>query len=99
MTETCRSAAFISLGVDILFLPSTVTEFSLRKKEQISLNRLIENFNLDNLYSKPKCQVVSNAFLIFKNTAAVDMLLLKFNEFPACMCVRFVFILHYLFPR
>jgi hypothetical protein len=27
------------------------------------------------------------------------MLLLKFNEFPACMCVRFVFILHYLFPR
>jgi hypothetical protein len=30
--------------------------------------------NLDNLYSKPGCHVVSKAFSLSKNTAAVDML-------------------------
>jgi hypothetical protein len=43
------------------------------------LIRLIENFNFVNLYSKPKSNVVSKAFSISKNTAAVDMLLLTFK--------------------
>jgi hypothetical protein len=41
------------------------------------LIRLIENFISDNLYSKPRCHVISKAFSITKNTAAVDKLLLK----------------------
>jgi hypothetical protein len=44
-----------------------------------SLITLTENFNSGNLYSKPRCHVVSNAFSISKNTAAIDMLLLKFK--------------------
>jgi hypothetical protein len=43
----------------------------------MSLIKLIENSNLDKLYSKLQCHVVSNAFSMFKNTAAVDILLLK----------------------
>jgi hypothetical protein len=42
---------------------------------------LIENCNVDNLYSKPKCHVVSKAFSISKNTAGVDVLLLKFHVY------------------
>jgi hypothetical protein len=76
--EPCSTPACISLGLDIS--PSTETlNFLWERKELISLIRLIENVNLDNLYSKPKCQVVANAFLISENTAAVDMLLLKFK--------------------
>jgi hypothetical protein len=44
-------------------------------KEPISLFKLVENSNLDNLYNKPKCHVVSKAFSISKNTAAVQILL------------------------
>jgi hypothetical protein len=43
----------------------------------MSLIKLVENSNLDNLYSNAECHVVSKAFSISKNTAAVDMLLLK----------------------
>jgi hypothetical protein len=39
----------------------------------------MENFKLDNLYRKSWCHVVSDAFSISKNTAAVNMLLLKFK--------------------
>jgi hypothetical protein len=39
----------------------------------------IENYNCDNFYSRPECHVVSKAFSITKNTAAVDILLLKFS--------------------
>jgi hypothetical protein len=60
------------------------SEFSLWKganklgeKEPISLNKLVENANLDNLYSKPECRVISKAFSMSKNTAAVDILLLE----------------------
>jgi hypothetical protein len=41
------------------------------------LIKLVENSNLDKFYSKPHGHVVSNAFSMFKNTAAVDILLLK----------------------
>jgi hypothetical protein len=43
----------------------------------MSLFKLTEKSNFDNLYSKPVCHVVSRAFSISKNTAAEDMLLLK----------------------
>jgi hypothetical protein len=68
--------ACISLGVDIL--PSTETlNFCCERKEPISLIRLVENFNFDYLYSRPECHVVSKAFSMSKNTAAVDILVLK----------------------
>jgi hypothetical protein len=41
------------------------------------LIKLAENSNLVNLYSKPDFHEVSKAFSISKNTAAVDILLLK----------------------
>jgi hypothetical protein len=43
----------------------------------MSLIKLFGNSNLLNLYSKPGCHVVSKVFSISKNTAAVDILLLK----------------------
>jgi hypothetical protein len=54
--EPCGTPVCRSLGVDIS--PSTESELSLRT---ISLTRLVEHFNLDNLYSKPKCHVISKA--------------------------------------
>jgi hypothetical protein len=41
----------------------------------MSLIKLTEKSNFDNLYSKPVCHVIWKAFSILKNTAAVDMLL------------------------
>jgi hypothetical protein len=52
-------------------------EFALWKKELMSFIKLVENSNLDNLYSKPECHVVSKAVSMSKITAAVDILLLK----------------------
>jgi hypothetical protein len=51
--------------------------FLCERKEIISLIRLIENFNSDILYSKPRLKVVSKAFSISKNAPTVDMPLLK----------------------
>jgi hypothetical protein len=77
-TEPCGTPACISLAVDIS--PSTETlNFLCERKELMSFIKLIENANLDNLYSKPGCHVVSKAFSISKNTAAVDILLLKLS--------------------
>jgi hypothetical protein len=71
--ESCGTLACISLGVDIS--PSTETlNFLCERKELISFTRLIGNFGLGNLYSKPRCHVVSKAFSISKNTAAVDII-------------------------
>jgi hypothetical protein len=68
--------------------PSTETlKFLWERKELTSLCRLIENFRLDNLYSRPRCHVVSKAFSLSKNTAAIDVLMLKFN---ATWSVRFI---------
>jgi hypothetical protein len=75
-TETCGTPACITLGVGIS--PSTETlNFLWERKEPMSLIRLVENFNLDSLYSKLGCHVVSKAFSMSKNTAAVHSLLLK----------------------
>jgi hypothetical protein len=69
-TEPCGTPACITLGVDIS--PSTETlNFLCDRKELISIIKLIENSNLDSLYSKPVCHVVSKAFSMSKNTAAV----------------------------
>jgi hypothetical protein len=74
-TEPRGTPACISLHVDIS--PSTKTKFSSERKDLISCINLVENSNFDNLYSRPECHVVSKAFLMSKNTAAVDILLLK----------------------
>jgi hypothetical protein len=73
-TQPCGTSAYISLGIDIS--PSTkALNFLWERKELISLFKLTKNFNLDNFYGKPGCHVVSNAFSVYKNTAAIDMLL------------------------
>jgi hypothetical protein len=77
--EPCGTPACISVGVDIS-LPSTETlNFLWERKELISLIRLIQNFNSDNLYSKQRCHISSKVFSVSKNTVTVDMLLLKFK--------------------
>jgi hypothetical protein len=55
--------------------------FRSDRKELRSLIKFVENFNLYNLYEYKKsgCHVLSKAFSISNNTAAVDMLLLKFK--------------------
>jgi hypothetical protein len=52
---------------------------SAHRKEAISLMSLAKNSNSENLYSKPECHVVLKAFSISKNTAAINILLLKFR--------------------
>jgi hypothetical protein len=59
------------------FSPSTTTlNFLLERKNLISLIKLAEKCSF---YSKPGWYVVSEALSISKNTAAVDVLLLKFR--------------------
>jgi hypothetical protein len=66
----------ITLGVDIS--PSTETPTLVcERKELMSLIKLVENSNLDKIHSKPECHMLSKAFSISKNTAAVDIALLK----------------------
>jgi hypothetical protein len=75
-TEPRGTPARISLGVDIS--PSTETlNLHYERKELMNFMKLVENSNLDNLYSKPECHVVSKAFSMFKNTMVADVLLLK----------------------
>jgi hypothetical protein len=65
-------------GVDIL--PSTETlNFNCEISLLINFIRRVEITNSGQFYSKPVCHVVSEAFSIFKNTVAVDILLLKFT--------------------
>jgi hypothetical protein len=40
------------------------------------LIKLFENSNLDNIYSKPECHVLSNAFSMSNNTEAIVIFLL-----------------------
>jgi hypothetical protein len=72
--EPCGTpACIISLGIDIL--PSTETLNFLREREElISLIRLIENFNLDNLYSKPRCHVFITANSCSLYSLGVDLI-------------------------
>jgi hypothetical protein len=53
------------------------SEFSFWKKRANKRDQTGRKSDLDNLYSKPQCHVVSKAFSISKNTAAVDIVLLK----------------------
>jgi hypothetical protein len=75
-TEPCGTPDCNTLDVDIS--PSTETlKVLYERKEPISLIKLVENSNLDNLYSKPECHVISKVLSIIKNTADIDILLLK----------------------
>jgi hypothetical protein len=65
-TKPCGTPAATFLGE----LPETLNVL-LVKKEAIGLMRLIGNCNSDSLYSRPRCHVVSKAFSMSKNTAAV----------------------------
>jgi hypothetical protein len=59
---------------------STITlNYLWERNEFISLIKVGEICNSDNLYSKPGCHVVSYAFSIPKKTVAVNMSLLKFK--------------------
>jgi hypothetical protein len=71
--ELCDTPASISLGVDSS--PSTETLNFLCDLYLISFITLTESCYFDNLYNKPGCHVVSKAFSVSKNTAAVDILL------------------------
>jgi hypothetical protein len=76
MTEPYCTPACISLIVDMS--PSTETSnFYCERKEPMSLIKPVASSNFDNIFSKPKCHVVSKAFSMPKDTASVDILLLK----------------------
>jgi hypothetical protein len=51
-TELCGTPACITLGVDISPYTETLN-FLCERNEPISLKKLVENSNLENLYSKP----------------------------------------------
>jgi hypothetical protein len=51
------------------------SEFCLREKRANKLDQTGLKFKLSSLYSKPGCHVMSKAFLITKNTTAIDTLL------------------------
>jgi len=74
-TEPCGTPACISLGVDNAPSSETVI-FLLVKNELISFIKFVEKCNLDNFY-EPGCHIVSEAFSISKDTAAVVILLIK----------------------
>jgi hypothetical protein len=54
-------------------------KFSVSEKEAISLMRLVNNTNSHNLYSRPERHVALKTTSISKNTAAINILLLKFR--------------------
>jgi hypothetical protein len=71
--EPCGTSACTFRDVDSS--PSAVTlNFIMDRNELISFMKLAENCNFDNFYSKPGCHVVSKAFSMSENTAAVDIL-------------------------
>jgi hypothetical protein len=78
MKEPCGTPESISRGVESSF-SIIILNFILERNELISLTKLGQRCNLDTLYSKPGCRVVSKAFSTSKKTAAVDKLLLMFR--------------------
>jgi hypothetical protein len=73
--EPCGIPSCVCQGMDIL--SSTVSlNYLLERNELISLIKVDIKCNLDTLYSKPGCHVVSK---ISKKPAAVDLQLLKFR--------------------
>jgi len=84
---TCGTPFYISWGKDIS--PWTITlNFLLERNEPVSLIKVDEKCNFDSLCNKPGFQVESKAFSISKNTAAVDMLLLKFKVTWSVSCIE-----------
>jgi len=72
--EPCGTPASVFLGLDIS--PSTETLDCLWDiYELIRFIKFTESCNFDTLCNKPGCHVVSKAFSVSKNTAAVDILL------------------------
>jgi hypothetical protein len=61
-TEPWGTPARTSLGADISASTETL-HLHCERKKLMSLIKLVENYNLDNLYSKPECHVVSKAFI------------------------------------
>jgi len=88
-TKPCGTPASISLWVDIS--PSTETLNCLWDRYGlINFIKLNESCNFDNSYNKSGCHVLSKAFSIFKNTATMDILLLK------CRVTWSVSLLHWI---
>jgi hypothetical protein len=84
-TEPCDTPACMYLDMEISS-STEILNFHCERNELISLINLVKNCNFDNLQSKPGCHVVSKAFSVSKNTASVDMLLLKFRvTWPAIL--------------
>jgi hypothetical protein len=52
--------------------PTETLNFLSERREPINCIKQAENCNLDNLYSKPECHVVSKTFSVSKKTAAVE---------------------------
>lgn len=65
--------ACIYIGVDIR-LSMEALNFLWEGKCLMCLTVLMENCNLNDLYYKPGCRVISKALLMSKNTAAVGIL-------------------------
>jgi hypothetical protein len=75
LPEPCATPTCIILFVYIL--PSTGAEnFIFERKELMSLIKLAERFNYDNLHSNALCRVVSKVFSTTKYTATI-MIVLK----------------------
>jgi hypothetical protein len=66
-TEPCGTPLVYPLA-QIFHLQPKLLSFLWERKELISLIRLIEYFNSDKLYSKPRCHVVSKAFSLSKDS-------------------------------
>jgi hypothetical protein len=77
-TEPCGATVCIFLGLEIS-PPTEILNYLSGRNKLIILIKLVNNFNLDDLYSKRKCHFVSKVFSVPKNTAAVDMFLFKFK--------------------
>jgi len=73
-TERYGTPASISIAVGSS-PPTETLNFLWDKYEPLSFIKLTESCNFDNLYNKPGCHVVSEAFSVSKNTAAMDILL------------------------
>jgi hypothetical protein len=59
----------------------------------MSLIRINKNFNLDKLYSRPRCHVVWKVFSISKNTVVVVMILFKWKVTWFAVLIHWSFVL------
>jgi hypothetical protein len=78
-TKPCCSPSYTYIPWRRISPSTEILNFLWERKELISLIRLIENCNVDNLYSKPMYHVSSKAFPISISTIDVDKLLFNFK--------------------